>query len=179
MGISRASLYNYFSSKEDIIMELTSYYINYLHETDEAIRDEAVSFEARLVKVYEQSVLSAIYLSDIYLNDLKASCPLLYGKKLESKCDRLTVMREFYWSGMEEGIFQRLNPDIIIMQEEAALRQLFHTSYLIEAGLSLKQALHDYYEVKQATLLKCTEAGQSPEIDILIDSIVKRIAYES
>lgn len=179
MGISRASLYNYFSSKEDIIMELTKLYIHYLRKTDKEIQDDAIPFEERLVSVFEQSVLSAIYSSDNYLNDLKASCPVLYGKKLESKRERLEVVRAFYRSGMEAGIFRRLNPDMIIMQEEAGLRTLFHTPYLVEAGLSLKQALHDCYAVKRATLLKCAETEPAIEINALVESILERFAYES
>lgn len=67
MNFSRASLYNYFSSKEDIIMELTNLCIDYINEAGQTLFNEALSYPLRFQKVFEQAVLSAVYASDIYL----------------------------------------------------------------------------------------------------------------
>jgi AcrR family transcriptional regulator len=70
MNLSRASLYNYFSSKEDIIMELTNLCIDYINEAGQTISNEELPYSLRFQKVFEQAVLSVVYASDIYLTDL-------------------------------------------------------------------------------------------------------------
>ena len=50
MNVSRASLYNYFSSKEDIISELTNFCIAYLDEAGQTISNEELSYPLRLKK---------------------------------------------------------------------------------------------------------------------------------
>jgi len=176
MQISRASLYNYFTSKEDIIMEMTKLFIQYTHEAERIIANEEMSYAYRLLKVYEQSVLSAIYASDNYLHDLKASCVLLYEEKLEYKRERRAVVKHFYLKGMETGVFQELNADILMMQEEACLDKLFHSSFLVEADLSLKQALYDCYRAKEAQILRPeAERVGREQLEEIVHNIVKRL----
>ncbi len=178
MNISRASLYNYFSSKEDIIMEMTDLYIDYINEADKTISNEDLSYQLRLLKVFEQAVLSAIYASDIYLNDLKTSCTVLYEKKMLSKRDRLASLYMFYQNGIDAGVFNTLNPTILVMQDEVVLLKLFNSSFLIEEGLSLKQALYDYYEAKKIQVLKPEyfNSEENAGIDCVIDHILQKIS---
>lgn len=177
MNLSRATLYNYFSSKDEIIMEVTDSYITYIHEADQTISNEAFSYQFRLQKVFEQTVLSAIYESDIFLNDLKLACPALYEKKRNSRKERLMTIRSFYQNGIQAEIFNEFNPAILIMQDEAALKKMIDSSFLIEEGLSLKQALYDYYELKKIQVLR-PEAFISKDdnhIEDVVNYIVKKL----
>lgn len=154
MNMSRASLYNYFSSKEDIVMELTNFCITYIHEAGQTISNEELSYPLRLQKVFEQAVFSAFYSSDIYLTDLKRSCTHLYEKKMQSRKVQLSTLHSFYRRGMNEGIFNELNPALIIMQDETVLKRLANSPFLMEEELSLKKALCDYYEAKKCQVLR-------------------------
>lgn len=154
MNMSRASLYNYFSSKEDIVMELTNSCTSYIHKAGQLISNEELPYPLRLQKVFEQAVFSAFYTSDIYLNDLKRSCTVLYNQKMESKKEQMATIHSFYLSGMKAGIFHKLNPAILIIQDEVLLSKLVNSPFLFEKDLSLKQALCDYYEAKQFQVLK-------------------------
>lgn len=178
MNLSRASLYNYFSSKEDIISELTNFCIAYLDEAGQTISNEELSYPLRLQKVFEQAVFSAAYASDVYLNDLKKSCPSLYEKKLQSKKEQLSAIHTFYKNGMEAGVFNRLNPSILIIQDDTVLRKLVNTSFLMEEELSLKQALYDYYVAKKFQLLKIDYLKETENEDSheLVERILQKLA---
>ncbi|WJH36135.1 TetR/AcrR family transcriptional regulator [Paenibacillus sp. CC-CFT747] len=154
MNMSRASLYNYFSSKEDIITEAAEVCMAYIREADQKISNEALPYPIRLQKVFEQAVFSAIYASDVFLHDLQTSCPLLFETKTASEKERLASLHSFYRGGMQKGIFHELNPSILIMQDEVVLRKMLSSSFLMEEGLSLKQALYDYYEAKKVQLVR-------------------------
>ena len=135
-------------------MEVTNYYIAYIRDAEQTISNEELSYPIRLQKVFEQAVFSAFYASDIYLNDLKKSCTPLYEKKMTSRKERLTAIHAFYQKGIKAGFFNELNPSILIMQDEAVLQKILNSSYVTEEGLSLKQALYDYYEAKKVQVFK-------------------------
>ncbi|MED1203565.1 TetR/AcrR family transcriptional regulator [Heyndrickxia acidicola] len=177
MNISRATLYNYFSSKEDVMMEVTNYCISYIHKADKTISDESLSYPYRLQKVFEQAVFSAIYASDIFLHDLQTSCTLLYEKKMKFETNRMATIRSFYQKGMDKGIFNTLNPAILIMQDEVSIRKMLTSSFLIEEGLTLRQALSDYYEAKKVQVLKseALEDADNEKIHLVIENIVNNI----
>ena len=178
MNMSRASLYNYFSSKEDIITEATNYCIAYIRDAEQMISNENLSYQIRLQKVFEQAVFSAYYASDIYLNDLKKSCTPLYEKKMQSRKERLAAIHTFYQKGIEAGIFNELNPAIVIMQDEAVLQKMLNSTYLTQEGLSLKQALSDYYEAKKVQILapESLKSKDNEGIHEVVDHLLHRLA---
>ena len=146
MSLSRASLYNYFSSKEDIIMELTNLCINYINEAGQTISNEELSYSLRFRKVFEQAVFSAVYASDIYLNDLKRSCPHLYEKKMQSRKEQISIIHTFYRNGMKEQVFNELNASILIIQDGIVLEKLVNTTFFNGRGIitsCLPQSIDD------------------------------------
>jgi len=130
-----------------------------------------------LQKVFEQAVSSAVYASDIYLSDLKTSCRHLYDKKMQSRKEQLSVLHTFYRNGMNEEVFNQLNPSILVIQDEAVLGKLVNAAFLAEEELSLKQALVDYYVAKKAQILKpeylqCTE---NEDVNVMVEGILKKL----
>ena len=181
MNMSRASLYNYFSSKEEILLEVIEYYLTYIHEADQMIADESLSYQIRLQKVYEQTVLSALYASDLFMHDLKIGCPALYSRKMKARKERLATVHAFYSQGMEAGIFHELNPTILIIQDEAALKVMTDASFLLKEGFSLKHVLYDYYEAKKVQVLKpeAIEGEADEQIHEVIERILQKLASTS
>ncbi|WLV24627.1 TetR/AcrR family transcriptional regulator [Aciduricibacillus chroicocephali] len=178
MNLSRASLYNYFSSKEDIIMELTNLCTDYINEAGKTISNEEISYPIRLQKVFEQAVSSAVYASDIYLTDLKTSCRHLYDKKMQSRKEQLSALHTFYRNGMHAEVFNQLNPSILVIQDETVLGKLVNTAFLAEEELSLKQALVDYYVAKKTQILKpeYLQSKENEDINAMVEGILKKLA---
>jgi len=177
MNVSRASLYNYFSSKEDIIMELTNLCIDYINEAGKTISNEEISYPIRLQKVFEQAVSSAVYASDIYLTDLKTSCRHLYDKKMQSRKEQRAAIQTFYRNGMHAKVFNPLNPSILVIQDEAVLGKLVNTAFLADEDLSLKQALVDYYVAKQTQILKpeYVQDKEDEDIHAMVEGILNKL----
>ncbi|MFJ8264027.1 TetR/AcrR family transcriptional regulator [Rummeliibacillus sp. NPDC094406] len=178
MNLSRASLYNYFSSKEDVIMELTNICIDYINEAGQTISNKELSYLLRFQKVFEQAVFSAVYSSDIYLSELKRNCPHLYEKKMQSRKEQLSTIHTFYQNGMKDGVFNELNTSILIIQDETVLGKLVNTSFLIDEELSLKQALFDYYVAKKTQIIKpeYLKNMENEDIHVIVDCILEKLA---
>lgn len=177
MGISRASLYNFFASKEDIILEVTEIYIDYLKKTNQFISNSRFSYVQRLPTVFEQSAFSAVYASEIYLNELKSTCPDLYKRKLELATQRIATLHTFYENGIADGDFNPLNPSLVVAQDEAALRQILNSSFLDDEGLSLEDSMFGYYEImKHRTFTPASiKREQDPYIRNVVEVIVSQL----
>ena len=154
MQISKATLYNYFSSKEEIIHEVAQIYISFFEQVDQTILNSELTYIDRFQKAFQQEVLTSIYISNLFLEELKIGFPDLYEGIISAHRKIKSNIRQFYKMGMEEGIFHSLNPYILLMQDEIILRKLLDPTFLIEEGITIKQALFDYYQAKKVQIIK-------------------------
>lgn len=177
MGISRASLYNFFASKEDIILEVTDIYIDYLKNTNAFINNPRFPYSQRFPTVFEQAAFSAVYASEIYLNELRMTCPSLYESKLELANERTSTLHTFYENGMIDGDFNLLNPSLIIAQDDAALRKILNSSFLEDEGITLVDGMYGYYKImKYRTFSPASlNTSKDPYIDNVVDVIVGQL----
>ncbi|WP_199615450.1 TetR/AcrR family transcriptional regulator [Paenibacillus alkalitolerans] len=168
MDISKVTLYKHFSSKDEVIGAVVEHYTGYLLEADTIVKDDSVSFIERFQKTYEQSLKCVIYVSDMFLQDLKDSYPDLYENLAAAQQIRNKNLQDFFESGMERGIFNRLNAVLFMVQDDAVLRRIMEPLFSIQYDLTLKQALVDFYKMKKYQLIK-------PEyLDSCDDSVIEK-----
>lgn len=55
---------------------------------------------------------------------------------------------------MEQQIFNRLNAVLFMVQDDAVLRRFIEPSFSIQYDITVKQAIMDFYYMKQYQLLK-------------------------
>jgi AcrR family transcriptional regulator len=154
MNISKATLYNYFSSKEEIIQEMAAMYIDYINDVDQVIVNTELSYPLRFQKVFNKTAVSILSASNLFIRDLKISCPETYEEMLLARKNKLNSIEQFYKSGIKDGVFYNLNTSILVVQNEETFRKLLDPYSLSQMGLSLKQALYDFYEMKKVQLFK-------------------------
>jgi AcrR family transcriptional regulator len=168
MDISKVTLYKHFSSKDEIIQQVVEYYINYLQEVDTVVKDDSVSFIERFQITFLQSVISVIYLSDLFLHDLKEFYPQLFENLAAAQQNRNKNLQTFFESGMDQKIFNRMNAVLFMVQDDAVLRRFMEPLFSIQYDVTLKQAIIDFYKMKQYQLLK-------PEyLDTVDDSVIEK-----
>jgi AcrR family transcriptional regulator len=168
MDISKVTLYKHFSSKDEIIQQVGEYYINYLQEADTVVKDDSVSFIERFQKTFLQSLICVIYISDLFLHDLKEFYPHLFENLAAAQQTRNKNLQTFFKSGMDQKIFNRINAVLFMVQDDAVLRRFMEPSFSIQYDVTLKQAIIDFYEMKQYQLLK-------PEyLDTVDDSVIEK-----
>jgi hypothetical protein len=69
---------------------------------------------------------------------------------------------------MDQKIFNRMNALLFMVQDDAVLRRIVEPSFSIQYDVTLKQAIVDFYKMKQYQLLK-------PEyLDTVDDSIIEK-----
>ncbi|WP_341278699.1 TetR/AcrR family transcriptional regulator [Paenibacillus sp. FSL H8-0537] len=181
MDISKATMYKYFASKDEIIEAVVGRYVEYISEMVQAwpLTDNN-SYVKSFDKVFQQSLLMAVYLSDIFLQELGSIYPDLY-ETLSSEVEmRNEQVREFFDRGMKNDVFQHLNPVILLIQMDTMLRKMIDPKLLMLHHLSLKQALSDYYEVMRHQILKSEfiNLENSSEMDLFLNQMVQKLSRQ-
>ncbi|MDQ0720139.1 TetR/AcrR family transcriptional regulator [Paenibacillus amylolyticus] len=152
MDISRATLYKYFSTKEDIISFIVSTFVEYIHEIIEDSDADQV-FVQRFQQTFEQTILLKEFITDIFLRELENSYPENYERLKEAMKQREYQELAFYDEGIKEGFFNKIDGRLIIMQDEI-LSNVLDVKYLMENHLTVYQVLFDYYNLKKIQLFK-------------------------
>src|SRR5579884_39941 len=88
MGISKATFYKYFSSKEDVIEQGTELVASYFKQAATLISNESSSHLQRFQNAFTQSLVLAVSFPDTFLLDLKQTYPLLWERVKQAKQER-------------------------------------------------------------------------------------------
>ncbi|KQO17941.1 TetR/AcrR family transcriptional regulator [Paenibacillus sp. Leaf72] len=181
MDISKATMYKYFASKDEIIEAVVGRYVAYISDMvqDWTLTDH-LSYVKSFDKVFQQSLLIAAYLSDIFLQELSSLYPHLYDRLSNEVELRNEQVREFFDRGMENDVFQRLNSVILLIQMDTMLRKMIDPKLLMLHHLSLKQALSDYYKVMRHQIIKSefVNLENSSEMDLFLNQMVQKLSRQ-
>jgi len=177
MDISKATLYKYFTSKDEIITMFVDYCADYLRMADAALTDEAVSFPHRFRLSFGNSLKTVIYVPDILLHDLRELYPHLYEKLMLAMQDHIRSMQRFIDAGAEAGVFRRVSAPLYVIQDDAVLRRIFEPSFSIQFDMTLKQALMEFYLLKKHQLIvpEMLHTVDDREVERDIAQIIQRI----
>ncbi|MFF2481314.1 TetR/AcrR family transcriptional regulator [Paenibacillus sp. NPDC058071] len=180
MEISKATLYKYFSTKDELIGTIVDEYISYFDEGDKIVLDHELDYPSRFIKIFEASLTAAIYISDIFINDLKKLHPELYERILEIYRNRANKLEAFIHSGIKDGVFNEIDATLFMMQDEVMLRRIIDPAFSVQYDMTLKQALFNYYNLKKHQLFKghLLDTIDETEIQRLIPYYVQKISQQ-
>ncbi|RIE00844.1 TetR/AcrR family transcriptional regulator [Cohnella faecalis] len=172
MDISRVTLYKYFSTKEEIIQIVTTSFIEYFKEM--IILDppnEERLYAARFQQLFEQSVSLSTFITEEYKKDLASVYPEIHEQLYGAIQEREKQLLNFYNAGIRYGIFNEINGQVLILQDQL-LNTMLDTRCLLMNHLTIEQVLYDFYKLKKIQLFK-------PEKLSLVDDslIVPKIDY--
>lgn len=178
IGVSRATLYKYFPTKEMIIGFIVDNFIEFIHETTEinTISDLTIHFQ----QLFEQSILVIEYMTEIFITEVKLVYPEKFVDLNEALKKRNTEILSFHIEGIRHGIFNNINGVISIKQDEV-LRNMLNVAFLMENNLTVKDVLSDYYTIKKIQLFKPDKLNlinddlMTAKIDYLAHKITKNL----
>jgi AcrR family transcriptional regulator len=178
MGISKATFYKYFSSKEDVIRQGIDLTVSYFKQAEALILDESTSLLLRFQHTFTQSLIIASFLPDTFLLDLKQTYPALWERFKQAQQIWQQRLERFYKQGIEQDIFHPINPIIAVLQHDLLLRTMMDPSFLMEHDTTLKTLLYDYYESQKYQWLPSEMANQLDDMFVkeYIDKLVRSIS---
>jgi Transcriptional regulator len=147
MTVSRAKLYQYFSSKEEVIAEVVAKYVNFIKTVEVPTElDEKENFINEFPNFFYQNLALWGTTTDLFIDELNKNYPNLYLDFTTKLKERNKQVEAFFEAGKNKGVFyEHLNSKLIILQDRAMISRLIDKSYLFENGLTYEHALKDYF----------------------------------
>lgn len=114
---SKSSLYNHFSSKEELVKAVMESLNNEINtRLEEILIDDGLSFKGKLAAISDYTRNLLLSVSEEFLKDLKINTPDIWDSYQEKRIERINkYYRRLFEIGIEEGILRSdVDLDIII-----------------------------------------------------------------
>lgn len=151
---SKATIYKYFKSKEEMIDALIAYKVGKISAFVEILNDEKIAFVDRLEQSFLLLEEHIVDISNDFLEDLKNYFPQVYAKiemLIQLAVDQLS---SYYEKGMRLGEFNRLNAKMLSQHDFIFFRTLSDPQYLKDNNLSISEAFKDFYQIRCLGIIK-------------------------
>lgn len=151
---SKATIYKYFRSKEQIVEALIDYKIKEIAGFVFILRNDKIEFFDRYRLSYN---LLSEHISDIsneLLTDLKNMYPDIYIKIEKLIEVAVQELKAYYEDGMQKGIFNELNSGLLAQNDLMFFQLLTNPDFLTSHNLTMEKAFADFYQIRCNGLLK-------------------------
>lgn len=154
LGKSKATVYKHFESHHEIVSLVIARKLNDLKHFVPILGDSSKTYQDRyiLAVAYISKHLGDV--SNIFLSDLKEIYPDLWNLINSFKLLALNELRTFYISGIQDGTFEDINPDLMVLSDELFFDALTNPEYLTSKGLNLQAAFESYFKMRFNGILK-------------------------
>lgn len=173
IGVSKATFYKYFSSKEELIEEIISWKLSEISNYKEPLLDKSLGYEERFLKAVEVSASAMTDISTVFLEDLKNEFPQKWKMIEDFKNIALMFLRDFYNEASRAGFFPaEFSPDVMVIMDRLVFAGISDPDLLKKHGLSLKQFYIHYFSIKLGGIMP---ADRYSSFKGRLESVVKSL----
>lgn len=172
LSISKTTLYNYFSTREEIVSNGLKYILSRINTYQKSLSDNNRSFLDRYVgavKVLSENVSD---ISNLLLSDIRTEYPHLWKLVDAYKENATMVLAKFYEDGQNAGVFKKFETNIPVLTDRLFIDALSDPKLLEANNLTLEKALREYFMMKCFGILNSNNQGEMlEEVEELIQNI--------
>lgn len=154
VGKSKATVYKHFESHHEIVSLVIARKLNDLKHFVPILADSSKTYQERYVLAVAYISKHLGDVSNVFLSDLKEIYPDLWNLINSFKLLALNELRTFYISGIQDGTFEDINPDLMVLSDELFFDALTNPEYLTSKGLNLQAAFESYFKMRFNGILK-------------------------
>lgn len=154
LNISKATLYKYFSSKDEIVDAVVQYKTQEIISYEALLVDDNIDFSERFFDIIKTASIMLAEISGQFLHDTKVKHPELFIK-MDAFSDRaLYAAEKFYQQGIEMGVLNDIDPKILALTDKMFIQAVSNPKFLQEHGISIKEAFDSYFLMKSKGIFK-------------------------
>ena len=159
VGVSKATFYKHFISKEDLIQTLLKSKMDEISIAIPVLSDSQYTYQERYLKSTELSCIAIAGLSNIFLSDLKREFPLLHAELEFFRAQLLERVTAFYKEAQKDGFLRKdIDVRVLTMTEDVVYAAASDPDFLIRYNTTLEEFLVKYFHMRSlATLSNYTE----------------------
>jgi AcrR family transcriptional regulator len=146
-GISKRTIYRYFSSKDEIVEAVVVEFINSLNQKIEAAMDSAATPMEQILKLITVLTENIKLVEPLFLYDLHKYYPHLWEKIERFRAERIQQVFERFIAGDDQSYFQETNPNIFTTALLASIRAVVNPAFVIENQLHIEDAIKSLFNI--------------------------------
>ncbi len=154
LGVSKATLYKYFSSKEEIIKEVVRFKSNEIAAYEVLLEDSNIDFSERFFDIIKNASILLAEISNKFLQDTKEKHPDLFIKMSNFQDRALYAAQHFYERGIKAGVINNINPTVLALTDKMFIHAVSSPKFLQEHDITIKEAFDSYFEMKSKGIFK-------------------------
>lgn len=173
IGVSKATFYKYFSSKEQLIEEIIAWKLSEISGYKAPLLDKSLPYEERFLESIEISSLALTDISTVFLADLKAEFPQKWLMIDDFKNLALMFLRDFYTQACRDGFFpSNFSPDAMVIMDRLVFSGISDPDLLKKHNMSLKQFYIQYFSIKLGGIMPKEAYDQfKDKLEILVKNL--------
>ncbi len=154
LGKSKATVYQHFESHHEIVSLAIAQKLGEMKHFQPILADAEKSYQDRYMFAVAYVSKHLGNINNVFLSDLKEIYPDLWQLINSFKLMALSELRTFYISGIQNGAFEDINPDLMVLSDELFFDALTNPEYLTSKGLNLQAAFESYFRMRFYGILK-------------------------
>ena len=174
LGISKATLYKHFRSREEIIENALVVKLNDIGSFREKLFDEEQEYWDRYFNAIYIFFAEISGISTDFLLDLKTLYPEIWKRVEFFRSYAADMLRDFYQQGIELGLFNDISPALLVASDKMFFDLISDPDFLKTQQLTLQQAFKDYFTLRTKGLFQSSDN----ELDKKISNFIAQIAVK-
>ena len=162
LSVSKATLYNYFATKEEIVSSILQYILGNISTFETIITDKEIDFVDRYFRSVQILSDNITNISNLLLADIKSEFPHLWDQVELFKEYARGILENFYKEGQEVGVFSTTNTNILVLSDQLFFDGLSDPEVLESYNMTIKEAFHEYFKMKCLGMLNL----EHPNVEI-------------
>lgn len=148
LNVSKATLYHYFSSKDEMVEICLLRVLGQLGEFEQISKNNSMDFESRFYKMLELFSTAFADISNLFLADLQDEYPVLW-QQVQTFIEYVTqVLTDFYNNGKKAGIFTDIDTAILVVSDKMFFNAISDVEFLKKNNITLRRAFDEYFRMK-------------------------------
>jgi len=142
LGISKATLYKYFSSKEQLLREIVFGLLRSIEAGVDAItQDERKDFVEKLGEMLSFIGMKLAGISGLLTIDIQRNAPEIWREIDEFRRERiLSKLKRIIQEGVENGVFRPdFNQDLLVLMYITLIQSIMNPATLVQFSLSFSE----------------------------------------
>jgi len=148
LNLSKATIYNYYSSKEDLIHDALWFKLVELQKFRDLLFDESVEFTERYYLGAQFFTKSLKGMSALYLEDLKNYFPKTWADVDLFREKSAENIKTYYQAGINKGVFRSFNVDMMAATDLFFFDMMIDAKFLRKHDITVEEAFAQYFKMK-------------------------------
>lgn len=147
LGMSKKTIYQYFSGKEEIADEVLREHFKMVERRIERIREGGHDPVTRLHHIITTVKEMRKKVNPQFFEDIQKFAPELWEKLEKQRDERTVLMEVLIREGQESGLIKDINPRLVVMMYSNIVHNMLRPDQLIQHGFSVEEVFDTLVEV--------------------------------